>query len=55
MEDERVDTLTVFENVKSPTALARRVVLMVLGGIALSMVVCIPLILFGVRRFLWDY
>lgn len=55
VEDERVDTLTVFENVKSPTALARRVVLMVLGGIVLAMTVCVPLIFFGVRRFLWDY
>ena len=55
VEDDRVDTLTVFENVKSSSELARRVVLMILGGIALSMVVCIPLIFFGVRRFLWDY
>ena len=55
VEDERVDTLTVFENVKSPSHLARRVVLMILGGIALAMAVCVPLIFFGVRRFLRDY
>ena len=55
VEDDRIDSLTAFEDVESSSEVARRVVFQVLGGIALAMTICVPLIIFGVRRITRDY
>ena len=55
VEDESLDTMTVFEDVKDAKSLASRDVRLVVGGIALAMLVCAPLIIFGFRRIFTDY
>lgn len=55
VEDERVDTLTVFDGIEDTDALVRSVIFHVLGGIVLAMLVCVPLIIFGIRRIVYDW
>lgn len=50
VEDDRVGCLTAYEDVENTGALIRTVVLHIIGGIALAMLVCVPLIIFGFRR-----
>ena len=55
VEDDRIDALTVYDDIDNVDALVRQVVLLTLGGIVLAMVPCVPLVFFGVRRLTRDY